>query len=129
MSGSATQGELIPKQYGPQSPPLPGTEVELIDYKTGRPKTQKDADKSLQLSVYALAAKQALGLRPVRLTFYNLSNNETVSSIRTVKDLEDVVGEIRLVAEAIREQRFEPTPGFACRFCDYVPICPAQEEE
>ena len=31
--------------------------VELVDYKTGKPRSQKDADKSLQLSVYALAAK------------------------------------------------------------------------
>ena len=122
------QRELIPQQRGPQSPALPGTEVELIDYKTGRPKTQKDADTSMQLSVYALAAKQALALRPVRLTFYNLSSNEAVSSIRTVKDLDDVTAEIRLVAEAIRGERFEPAPGYVCRHCDYAAICPAQEE-
>ena len=41
--------------------------VELIDYKTGRPRSQKDADKSLQLSVYALAARRQLKLDPVRL--------------------------------------------------------------
>jgi len=110
------------------SPPPPGSEVELIDYKTGRPKSQKDADASVQLSVYALAAERALGLQPSRLSFYNLATNEAVSSVRTAKDLDDLESEIHEVAEAIREQRFEPAPGFACRHCDYTAICPAQEE-
>jgi DNA helicase-2/ATP-dependent DNA helicase PcrA len=127
-AAAGPERELIPQPPGSQAPAPAGPEVELIDYKTGRPKTQKDADTSLQLSVYALAARQALDLRPVRLTFYNLSNNEAVTSFRTVKDLEDVMAEIHDVAEAIREERFEPAPGFACRRCDYQPICPAQEE-
>ena len=105
-----------------------GLEVELIDYKTGRPKSQQDADKSLQLSVYALAAERALGLRPLRLTFYNLSNNQAVSTVRTDKDLGDVVREIGQVAEAIRREEFEPTPGYACRRCEFTAICPTQEE-
>ena len=29
----------------------------IVDYKTGKPKTQEDADDSLQLSIYALAAR------------------------------------------------------------------------
>lgn len=105
-----------------------GLEVELIDYKSGRPKSQRDADASLQLSVYALAAERALGLRPLRLTFYNLSNNQTVSTARSEKDLEDVVNEIGQVAEAIRQQHFEPAPGYACRRCEFAEICPALEE-
>lgn len=114
--------------YASGQPAPPGTAVELIDYKTGRPKSQKDADTSIQLSVYALAAERALGLRPSRLTFYNLATNEAVSSVRTGKNLDNLVNEIREVAEAIREERFEPTPGFACRHCDFTPVCPTQEE-
>ena len=34
----------------------------ITDYKTGRPKSQEDADKSLQLSVYALAARENVGI-------------------------------------------------------------------
>jgi ATP-dependent DNA helicase UvrD/PcrA len=106
----------------------PGLDVELIDYKTGRPKSQQDADKSLQLSVYALAAERALGLRPLRLTFYNLSNNQAVSTVRNEQDLDELVREIRQVAEAIRQEEFAPTPGYVCRRCEYTAICPAQEE-
>jgi len=107
---------------------VPGSEVELIDYKTGRPKSQRDADQSLQLSVYALAAERALNLRPSRLTFYSLATNEAVSSVRTPKDLDEVEREIQQVAEAMRRQRFEPTPGYVCRRCDFTAICPTQEE-
>ncbi|MBI1983680.1 MAG: PD-(D/E)XK nuclease family protein, partial [Acidobacteria bacterium] len=102
--------------------------VELIDYKTGRPRSQKDADKSLQLSIYALAAREQLKLKPARLTFHNLANNQPVSTARTGGDLQDALKEVREVAEEIRRGVFRPTPGFACRFCDFVPVCPAHEE-
>ena len=102
--------------------------VELVDYKTGKPKSQKDADKSLQLSIYALAARDQLKLRPERLTFYNLTSNEAVSTARTEGDLKKALEKIREVASKIRGSAFAPTPGFACKWCDYVPVCPAHEE-
>ena len=36
---------------------IDGDRVSIVDYKTGKPKTQDDADESLQLSIYALAAR------------------------------------------------------------------------
>ncbi len=113
----------LPRQTGSSGKPV----AELIDYKTGRPRSQKDADKSLQLSVYALAARRLLGVEPVRLTFYNLTNNQPVSTVRTTKDLGSAVGEIGEVAARIRQRLFDPTPGFACKRCEFVPICPAHE--
>jgi len=105
-----------------------GRAVELVDYKTGKPRSQKDADKSLQLSVYALAAQEQMKLRPVRLTFYCLTNNEPVHTVRTEQDLEAVKTEILTVAGLIRQNHFPAAPGFVCKFCDYQPICPAHEE-
>jgi len=102
--------------------------VELIDYKTGRPRSQKDADNSLQLSVYALAAQEELKLKPRRLTFYCLSNNQPVHTVRTEQDLKAVKAEILTVAERIHLGHFPAAPGFVCKFCDYRPICPAHEE-
>jgi DNA helicase-2/ATP-dependent DNA helicase PcrA len=102
--------------------------VELIDYKTGKPRSQKDADGSLQLSVYALAAQEELKLKPRRLTFYCLSNNQTVHTARTESDLRAVKTRVSSVADQIRQNHFPPTPGFTCKFCDYRPICPAHEE-
>jgi len=101
--------------------------VELIDYKTGKPRSQKDADHSLQLSVYALAAQEELKLRPLRLTFYCLTNNQPVHTVRTEQDLKAVKMEILTVADRIRQNHFPAAPGFVCKFCDYRPICPAHE--
>lgn len=101
--------------------------IELTDYKTGRPRTQKDADKSLQLSIYAVAAKKALHLSPVRLTFYNLTSNDPVSTVRMPEDLDNAMRKVEEVGNQIRSGHFDPKPGVGCRWCNFVPICPAHE--
>lgn len=106
-----------------------GAPVELIDYKTGRPRSQRDADKSLQLSVYALAARRHLKLDPVRLTLYHLSNGQTVSTARTPQDLDKAMEQVREVADNIRSSAFAPSKGWACKWCEFVPICPEHEDE
>ena len=121
-------GDVVLEGRIDQINPLPDHSVELVDYKTGRPPSQKDADKSLQLSVYALAARDQMHLNPTRLTFYSLTNNEPVRTVRTPKNLDLVISEIREVAAQIRQQLFPPKPGFACKYCDYELICPAHEE-
>ena len=121
-------GDVLLEGRIDQINPLPDQSVELGDYKTGRPPSQKDADKSLQLSVYALAARDQMRRNPTRLTFYSLTNNEPVRTVRTPKSLDLVVSEIREVAAQIRQQLFPPKPGFACKYCDYELICPAHEE-
>ncbi|MGH9354789.1 MAG: PD-(D/E)XK nuclease family protein, partial [Terriglobia bacterium] len=108
--------------------PVEERAVEITDYKTGRPRTQKDADESLQLSVYALAAQRTLGLKPVRVAFYNLTSNETVSAVRTPDEMEEAAEIIRETAAEIRSGYFPPKPGYICRWCDYRPICPAHED-
>jgi DNA helicase-2/ATP-dependent DNA helicase PcrA len=103
-------------------------EEEIVDYKTGRPRDDRSAKKDLQLSTYALAGREFFEWNPARLTFYNLQTNRTVSASRTDKDLNKVRGEIQETAADIRAGEFPAKPGFACRFCDYVPICPAKEQ-
>src|SRR5438105_13899347 len=44
-----------------------GDAVVITDYKTGRPRSQEDADESLQLSLYALAAREKWGYHAERL--------------------------------------------------------------
>lgn len=102
-------------------------EVEIVDYKTGRPKTEVQAQKGLQLSVYALAARENLGLEPVRLVYYNLQTNQCVTSVREEKLLNEVRGTIQEVAADIRARAFPPQPGFACKTCEFRFLCPTQE--
>jgi DNA helicase-2/ATP-dependent DNA helicase PcrA len=103
---------------------LDGEKVEVIDYKTGRPKDQKNADESLQLSIYALAAREKYKKEPARLSFYYLTSNEKVSSARSEKDLEETKEEISKVADSILRREFQATKGFHCDWCDFKPICP-----
>jgi DNA helicase-2/ATP-dependent DNA helicase PcrA len=101
--------------------------VEIVDYKTGRPRDEKSVRKNLQLSVYAMAAREVLEQTPTRLTFYNLTTNSPVSSARSEKDLQKARAQIAEAADNIRAGEFPAKPGFHCRFCDYKPICPAYE--
>ena len=102
--------------------------VEIVDYKTGKPRDEKKAEKDAQLSAYALAAREAFDWNPVRLTFYNLQNNQAVSASRDDKALDKLCGEIQEAAADIRAGRFPPKPGYWCRSCDYESLCPAREQ-
>ena len=105
----------------------PGEE-EIVDYKTGKPRNEDKAKKDIQLSVYALAAREVFDWNPVRLTFYNLQTNHAVSAVRDDKKLNKVRSEIQEAAADIRAGEFPAKPGFWCKFCDYEPICPAREQ-
>lgn len=105
-----------------------GNEVEIVDYKTGKPKKEADARKSLQLSIYALAAKEIFEWNPVRLVFHYLQNNQTQVTTRDAKQLDQAEKTIQETAADIRAKEFPPKPGFSCRGCAYKLICPAHEE-
>ncbi len=105
----------------------PGEE-EIVDYKTGKPKDEDKAKKDLQLSVYALAAREVFDWNPARLTFYNLQTNQSVSAVRDDKKLNKVRAEIQEAAADIRAGKFPPKTGYWCKFCDYESICPAREQ-
>ncbi|MGA9528038.1 MAG: ATP-dependent DNA helicase [Terriglobales bacterium] len=102
--------------------------VAIVDYKTGRPKTQEEADKSLQLSLYALAAKEAWGLRVARLIFHNLEDNSVVETTRDEADLQAAKIKVRAAAENIAKGEFPAKPGYQCSFCPYRNLCPATEK-
>lgn len=102
--------------------------VLITDYKTGKPKSKEDADESLQLSIYALAARQKWGYAIERLSFYNLEDNTVVSTQRNELQLRTAEMQIEDVAGRIANGEFAPKPGFHCRFCAYYNLCPATEK-
>jgi DNA helicase-2/ATP-dependent DNA helicase PcrA len=105
-----------------------GHRVVIVDYKTGRPRTQEDADKSLQLSIYACAAQESFGYESERLAFYNLEDNSLVSTARSQHELDEAKSQVQEVAAKIAAGQFDPTPGFQCNFCAYRNLCPATEK-
>ncbi len=102
-------------------------EGEIVDYKTGKPKTEAQARKDLQLSVYALAALEELEMKPARLVYYSLQTNEWVVTTRDDKSLNQVRGIIQEVAADIRAREFPFKTGFMCKSCEFRFLCPAQE--
>jgi DNA helicase II / ATP-dependent DNA helicase PcrA len=108
---------------------LPGGEYELIDYKTGRPKSATQLADDVQLSLYAVGAREAWSLEASRQAYYYLLDDQKVTVPAEDRDRSEWIREVaREVAEGILSQGFEPTPSFAaCSICDYRLVCPAAE--
>ncbi len=107
---------------------IAGNRVAIIDYKTGKPRTPQHADKSLQLSIYALAAREKWDYDAERLVFYNLADNTEVASTRDQRQLGEACQRVAEVAAEIAAGNFDPKPGFHCGWCAYRNLCPATEE-
>ncbi len=103
-------------------------EVEIVDYKTGRAKKETEARRDLQLSIYAIAAKEILELNPVRLVFHYLQDNSRQETTRSAKQLDEAQETVQEVAADIRARSYPTKEGFICRSCAFRPICPAHEE-
>jgi len=103
-------------------------EYELIDYKTSRPKTAEQLRDDVQLSLYALAARESWQLESSRQAYYYVLDDLKVPVPRGERDAEAVKQIVLEVGEGILAQEFEPTPSrAACSICDYRIVCPAAE--
>jgi len=109
---------------------LPSGGVEILDYKTGKPGTQTTVDKSLQLSIYALACRDTLGLgTPERVTLYYTEAATRMSTTRTDDQLDAAREELLALVAQIRSGDFRATPSpRECGWCDYRAICPSRAE-
>jgi DNA helicase-2/ATP-dependent DNA helicase PcrA len=107
---------------------LPGGEYELIDYKTGRPKSAAQLAEDVQLSLYAVGAREAWRLDASQQAYYYLLDDQKVAVPCDEAAREWILEVATEVAEGILSQGFEPTPSFAaCSVCDYRLVCPAAE--
>jgi DNA helicase-2/ATP-dependent DNA helicase PcrA len=97
----------------------------IIDYKTGKPKKELTKEDKRQLLLYALAVKDphVMGNDVDRVTYYYLEDGSQLSLEPTPADYEDVAEWVESVAEGVEAERFEPTPGFVCRMCEFKEIC------
>jgi CRISPR/Cas system-associated exonuclease Cas4 (RecB family) len=105
-----------------------GVEYELIDYKTSRPKTAAQLHDDIQLSLYALAAREDWGLECSQQAYYYVLDDLKVPVARDERDAEAVKDVVLEVGAGILAQEFEATPSHsACSICDYRIVCPAAE--
>jgi superfamily I DNA/RNA helicase/RecB family exonuclease len=107
----------------------PDGTYELIDYKTGRAKTEEELREDVQLSVYQMGARESWGLETSAQSYFYVLTGEKVPVEHSEEELERVRSTVAEIAGGILKQRFEPTPSpDVCRFCDYRIICPAAEK-
>jgi DNA helicase-2/ATP-dependent DNA helicase PcrA len=107
---------------------LPSGGYELIDYKTGKPRSAQQLREDVQLSLYAVAAREAWQVESERESYHYVLDDEKVALPAADID-RDWIGEtVMEVADGILGQGFEPTPSYsACAMCDYRIACPAAE--
>ncbi len=107
---------------------LPDGQYELIDYKTSRPKTAAQLSDDVQLSLYAVGARESWEVQAERLAYYYVLDDLKVPVPSAEMDPNWIATVVAEVGEAIMAQRFEPTPSPAvCALCDYRIACPAWE--
>lgn len=110
--------------------------IEVIDYKTGRSKTQSAVDKDEQLSTYALAMargavtdEQSGEPLPAasRLTLYFTESDMAVSTVRTPEQLEAHAADLVDLATSMRSGDFTAMPDYrGCGWCDFARVCPSR---
>ena len=107
---------------------LPGGGYELIDYKTGDPKSARALEGDVQLAIYRLAARESWRLDQAEGSYWYVLADEKVAVGGSPDDLERVESVVLEVGEGILGQDFEPRPSpEICSWCDFRLICPASE--
>ena len=105
--------------------------IEIIDYKTGATiPTQREVDKNLQLSFYALAATKIpelpFGKKPeeIKLSLYYLDSQEKISTTRTTKQLEEATKKTFEVRDEIEKSDFKCSGHIFCQMgCEFSLFC------
>jgi DNA helicase-2/ATP-dependent DNA helicase PcrA len=104
-----------------------GERYELIDYKTSRPRTPEQLRDDVQLSLYALAARESWQVEAASRAYYYVLD-DLVVRLPGETDEERVRATVMEAGEGIMGQRFDPTPSrAACSICDFRIVCPAAE--
>jgi DNA helicase II / ATP-dependent DNA helicase PcrA len=106
----------------------PDGTYELIDYKTGKAKTEGELREDVQLSLYQMGARESWRLETSAQSYMYVLTGEKVPVEHSEEELSRVRETVGQIAEGIQSQDFEPKPSREiCSFCDYRIICPAAE--
>ncbi|MFZ3301426.1 MAG: ATP-dependent DNA helicase [Microgenomates group bacterium] len=100
---------------------------EIIDYKTGANiPTQKEVDKDMQLSFYALAVSTLYKVKPedIKLSLYYLDAQEKITTQRTALQLEELKKEILEIKKEIEDSDFKCNNNYFCQQgCEFSMFC------
>lgn len=95
--------------------------LEIVDFKSGGSRPRQELARSLQLPLYAMAAKERFGVRPQDLlyTYYFPREGAEISFSPTDEEFERLAARVEGIIQAIQEGRFEPAPGCECHACQW----------
>lgn len=109
---------------------LPDGEIEIIDYKSGtNVPTQKEVDKDLQLSFYAIAADRIkeppfdVGLDRMKFTLYYFETQTRLTTKRTRDQVNMAIEEILKIREEIENSDFSCSGSYLCQNCEFRDFC------
>ncbi|MBI4377430.1 MAG: PD-(D/E)XK nuclease family protein [Elusimicrobia bacterium] len=106
---------------------VPDGTFEIHDYKTAKNlPAQQDVDRDWQLAIYDLAVRHNWpDTRQVRLVWHYVRHGKTLSSRRSLEQLEELKSQMRALIAAIKAERvFEPRQSPLCDWCEYRDLCP-----
>jgi DNA helicase-2/ATP-dependent DNA helicase PcrA len=106
----------------------PGGGHQIVDYKTGRPPGDAGRnDEEIVLRLYLAGAYEAFDARPRGATLEYVLDGQMRQVSAEPGEVRFALDRARTIADGIAAGEFEPTPGGACRSCDFALICPAQD--
>ncbi|MFA4927894.1 MAG: ATP-dependent DNA helicase [Patulibacter sp.] len=106
----------------------PDGNYELVDYKTGRPRTPEQLREDVQLQLYAVAAVDAWGIEVPRQSYHYILDDVKTPLDAEGEERAKITEVVERIGAAILAQDFEPTPSYeTCAICDYQLTCPAAE--
>ncbi len=100
---------------------------QLVDYKSGRAPFRETEAGRLVLITYIEGARDAWGIEPRGAVLEYVLDGETRPVSPDGQERAEAMEMVRDVADSISAGEFAPTPGWACRTCDFNMICPAQD--
>jgi len=140
VSGRIDRLDLRPRGGVPPEDSNDGTELVVVDYKTGRHLLSvDDARSSLALALYALAASRSLRKECRRVELHHLPTGQVLawehspeSLERHLRRAEAIASECADADERMRaalpaekyDEVFPPRPSAGCGWCDYQRSCP-----
>jgi CRISPR/Cas system-associated exonuclease Cas4 (RecB family) len=96
---------------------------EIVEYKTQSEHwTPSRMACDLQLTLYEIGAKEGLGLTPLRLKYFFLSDGTQVITQRREEQRKAAMDTVFDVADKIRRKIFDPNPAY-CDRCEFGQRC------
>ena len=97
--------------------------VEIIDYKTGRPKDKLEWKDRKQLILYQLFVEEVLQIPVLSLRYYYVEGGRSLAFAPKDKEKDKLKLEVAKQIASIKERHFLPKPNEMCKFCDFNNIC------